>query len=192
MKNTAKNIPIGIQSILEKTRSIGFEQLSDPLLGQFLSTLSATKPGGRFIELGTGSGLATAWILQGMDTNSILDTIDNDETLVSIARKYLDDDPRVTFMLGNGEDLILKTKPATIDLIFADTWPGKYHHLETTLSLLKPGGIYLIDDMLPQETWPEGHAEKANQLIQSLESRNDLHLTKMIWSSGIIICTKKA
>jgi predicted O-methyltransferase YrrM len=192
MENTSKNIPETIQSILDKTISIGFEQLSDPLLGQLLSTLSATKPGGRFIELGTGSGLATAWMLQGMDEHSTLETVDNDETLLSIAKHYLGKDPRVKFILGDGEDLILNTQPATIDFIFADAWPGKYHLLETTLSLLKPGGVYLIDDMLFRDSWPDGHAEKANHLIHQLESRNDLHLTKMIWSSGIIICSKRA
>lgn len=191
MKHTTKNIPDGIQSILDKTRSIGFEQLSDPLLGQLLATLSATKPGGRFIELGTGSGLSTAWILQGMDKQSTLESIDNDDILVSIAKQYLGKDPRVTFKLDDGETLILNTQPSTIDFIFADTWPGKYNLLETTLSLLKPGGIYLIDDMLPQDNWPDGHAEKVEHLIQELESRTDITLTKMIWSSGIIICTKR-
>ena len=82
--------------------------------------------------------------------------------------------------------------PASVDLIFADTWPGKYNHLEETLSLLKEGGIYVIDDMLPQENWPQGHAEKADNLINYLESRDDLHTSKLSWSTGVMICSKKA
>jgi hypothetical protein len=31
--------------------------------------------------------------------------------------------------------------------------------------MLKPGGLYVIDDMLPQPNWPEGHAAKAEVLI---------------------------
>jgi predicted O-methyltransferase YrrM len=35
-------------------------------------------------------------------------------------------------------------------LIFADAWPGKYSDLEKALKLVKPGGFYIIDDMLTQ------------------------------------------
>ena len=62
----------------------------------------------------------------------------------------------------------------------ADTWPGKYFHLVETLALL------------PRDNRPEGHEEKVTQLIQYLDDREDLLVTKMAWSSGVIICTKKS
>jgi predicted O-methyltransferase YrrM len=191
MKDAVLNYPASYKDILDETSAIGFDQLSECMLGSFLSTLSASKPNGSFLELGTGSGLSTCWILHGMDSYSKLQSVDNDDKLVSIARHHLGLDNRVTFIVGKGESVILNAKPNSIDFIFADTWPGKYHHLEETLSLLKNGGIYIIDDMSPQENWPEGHEAKALELIQYLEKRNDLILTKMCWSTGIIICTKK-
>lgn len=191
MKDTVDKFPPGYQELLDETEKAEFNQLSDPLLGLLLATLSATKPNGRFLELGTGSGLSTAWMLHGMDTHSSLVTIDNDERLVSIARRYLDDDWRVEFIIGDGAELISDTEPDSIDFIFADTWPGKYHHLDEALSLLKNGGIYVIDDMLPQDGWPEGHSAKANDLVHYLESRDDFLITKMSWSTGIIIGTRK-
>jgi hypothetical protein len=45
--------------------------------------------------------------------------------------------------------------------------------------------------MLPQPNWPEGHQDKAVQLVKDLESRQDLILTKMNWATGIIIGVKK-
>jgi len=126
-----------------------------------------------------------------MDKNSTLQTVDNDEVLVNIAKKYLADDSRVDFLIENGENLILNTKPNSIDFIFADTWPGKYSYLEETLNLLKSGGIYIIDDMLPQENWPDGHNVKVDNLVKYLENRDDLSCTKLKWSTGIIICVKK-
>ena len=190
MNDDIKNFPKKFTEIQEATKKLDFDQISDPLLGSLLSTLVATKPNGKFLELGTGSGLSTAWMLQGMDKGSTLISIDNEKELVSIAKKHLGDDERISFIVGAGEDLILETEKASIDFIFADTWPGKYNHLEETLSLLKNGGIYLIDDMLPQENWPEDHDKKASNLIHYLENRNDFMLTKMSWSTGIIICTK--
>ena len=76
------------------------------------------------------------------------------------------------------------------DLIFADAWPGKYSDLDVTLDLLKPGGFYIIDDMLSQANWPEGHEELVHELISELENRKNLQLTKMNWSTGIIIVVK--
>ncbi len=190
MKDNIEIFPTGFKEIERATEELDFDQLSDPLLGSLLSTLAASKPKGKFLELGTGSGLSTSFLLQGMDSESSLISIDNNSTLVSIAEKYLGTDKRVKFIVGNGEDLIVDIKDGTMEFIFADTWPGKYNHLEETLALLKIGGIYLIDDMLPQDNWPEGHSIKANNLVHYLEQRKDFIITKMCWSTGIIVCTK--
>jgi hypothetical protein len=56
--------------------------------------------------------------------------------------------------------------------------------------MLNMGGLYIVDDMLPQENWPEGHAEKAISLEKFLETREDLKLTKLHWASGIILAAK--
>ncbi len=79
---------------------------------------------------------------------------------------------------------------ASFDLIFADTWAGKYTHLDEALALLKPGGLYVIDDMLAQPTWPEDHPPKVERLIADLESRSDLVLTKMNWGTGILVVVR--
>ena len=76
------------------------------------------------------------------------------------------------------------------DLIFADAWPGKYERLEETLSLLKTGGFYIIDDMRSQPNWPEGHELNVEKLVNHLYTRNDIRLTVLNWSTGIIIVTK--
>ncbi|MEO6852264.1 MAG: SAM-dependent methyltransferase, partial [Mucilaginibacter sp.] len=73
----------------------------------------------------------------------------------------------------------------------ADTWPGKYLVLDETLSMLEKGGIYIIDDMLPQANWPDGHADKVANLLTYLDSREDMVVTKMGWASGIVIVVKK-
>jgi len=191
MQDKVTKYPKYFNEIMQQTKQAGFDQLSDDKLGSLLTTLVASKPNSKILELGTGSGLSTVWLLAGMDNNSTLQTVDNDENLVNIAKQYLQDDKRVEFFIENGEDLILRTEPNSIDFIFADTWPGKYNYLEELLNLLKGGGIYLIDDMLPQENWPEGHNIKADNLIQYLENREDFNCVKLNWSTGIIICTKK-
>ncbi len=57
--------------------------------------------------------------------------------------------------------------------------------------MLNTGGLYIIDDMLPQPNWPEGHDQKAIKLLQDLDKRSDLMLTKQAWATGIVIAVKK-
>jgi predicted O-methyltransferase YrrM len=184
--------PAVLLSLQRATTVSGFAMASEPQTGSFLRTLAATKPSGTFLELGTGAGLSTAWILDGMDQTSTLLSVDNDENVQAIAFQHLGDDPRVTFQLADGAAFLETLKGRTFDYIFADTWPGKYDHLDEALALLKPGGLYLIDDMLPQPNWPPGHDRKVAMLISTLEQRPELTITKLSWATGLIVAAKRS
>lgn len=186
------NSPSIIQEIEEATKAIGFAMGSDLLTGSFLRTLATTKPTGSILELGTGTGLATAWLLDGMDVLSSLLTVDSNENNTAVARKFLGHDSRVTFHMGDGAAFIKSAlkQGRTFDLIFADMPPGKYQYLEETLRLLKEGGLYVIDDMLLQTSWDEEHVGRVYRLIAALEQRRDVRITKLNWSSGIILAAK--
>ncbi|BAF71886.1 methyltransferase domain-containing protein [Sulfurovum sp. NBC37-1] len=185
-----KNIEQVIKNIEKRGEAIGFEQKSDRKVGVLLATLCTSKPHGRFLELGTGCGLSTVWIAEGMDDMSQLTTVDNDTKVMAVAKEYLAEDERITFVCSSGESVIDGIEKNSIDFIFADTWPGKYHYLEEALALLKVGGMYVIDDMLPQDNWPEGHEEKADALVQCLHQRDDFNIVQLSWATGVIIATK--
>jgi predicted O-methyltransferase YrrM len=165
--------------------------ISEHMTGALLRALAASKPGGA-LELGTGTGASTAWILDGMDTAATLLTVDSDPKYVEIARRHLGHDRRVTFHVDDGSSFLRGLGNRQFDLIFADTWPGKFDHLEEALELLSSGGLYVIDDLLPQANWPDGHAPKVPALINQLEADRRLALCKLSWSSGIIIATRRA
>jgi hypothetical protein len=50
--------------------------------------------------------------------------------------------------------------------------------------------MYVIDDMLPQPNWPAGHELNVVRLVEELEANNALTLTKLNWSTGIVIAVK--
>ena len=179
--------PSGVAAIWAGTKASGFAMASEPLAGSLLRTLAASKPGGRFLELGSGTGLSTAWILDGMDSRSTLVTVDNDEAVLAILKQTLGADPRLTVVCADGDECLASLAGQRFDFVFADTWAGKYRGLEAALALLEPGGLYVIDDMLPQPNWPDGHA--AN-LVAALEARRDFRVTKLSWASGIILAAK--
>ncbi len=186
-----QKLPKTYTDIVESTKSSGFTMASDILTCSLLRTLAASKSSGKFLELGTGTGLSTSWILDGMDNESSLISIDNEPLFLEIAKNKLGIDNRLSLILTDGGKWVEENKSQKFDYIFADTWHGKYLLLDEVLSMLNKGGLYVIDDMISQPNWPEGHQEKAKKLVAYLETREDLLLTKQIWATGIIMAVKK-
>ena len=184
------NEPKAHSAIWADTRASGFTMASEPLTCSLLRTLAASKPSARFLELGSGTGLSTAWILDGMDSGSHLTTVDNDEALLSILKLHLGADSRLSVVCADGDEFLQSLHGQRFDFIFADTWSGKYRFLEEALDLLAPSGLYVIDDMLSQPNWSEGHAEKVANLIATLEQLKGFRVTKLSWASGIVLATK--
>ena len=106
-----------------------------------LRTLAASKPSGKFLELGTGTGLSTAWILDGMDEDSSLISIDNDPAFLGIAERFLGDDERLHLISLDAGKWVEDNRQKKFDYIFADTWHGKYLLLEEVLNMLNKGGL---------------------------------------------------
>jgi predicted O-methyltransferase YrrM len=186
-----RRLPEAIGGIVGDGNSLGFKMASEPKVGSLLAVLAASKPGGRLLELGTGTGHGTAWLLAGMDANSTLDTVDTDAAVVAVARRHLGSDRRVSFHIVDGAEFLQRSQSRRFDLIYADAWPGKFSHLDAALSLLPPGGIYVIDDLLPQPTWPDGHAPKVPVLIEDLERRSGFATVRLAWASGLMLVVRQ-
>ncbi|MSX82104.1 MAG: SAM-dependent methyltransferase, partial [Actinobacteria bacterium] len=84
-------VPPVINRIATRAAEIGFDASCDPRTGSMLRTLAANRPGGRLLELGTGPGVSTAWLLDGMDSTATLTSVELETPLVEIAREFLGD-----------------------------------------------------------------------------------------------------
>jgi predicted O-methyltransferase YrrM len=197
-------LPPKLAAIQVLTTALGFTMASERGTGNLLQVLAASKPSARFLELGTGTGIATAWLLSGMDRNSTLISIDTDPQTQSIARDILGNDPRLTLLTEDAEAWLnsrvaaLHPAPAQgfdqegkFDLIFADAMPGKFIARDQALALVAPGGFYVVDDLLPQPNWPEGHAEKIPPLLYTLSSHPGFFSLPMAWASGIAVLVRR-
>ncbi|MEO1485314.1 MAG: class I SAM-dependent methyltransferase [Bacteroidota bacterium] len=182
--------PKYFEELQELTQELGFSMSSDMGIQFLLQSLCASKPNGIFLELGTGTGLSLVHMLHAMDMNSQVISLDNDPTLIDNVARTLADEKRLQLLCVDGDKWIEAYEGEGFDLIFADAWPGKYSQLDKTLEMVKKGGFYVIDDLLPQPNWPEGHQAKAEALTAELETRTDFAITTMEWSTGILIATK--
>jgi predicted O-methyltransferase YrrM len=184
--------PSPARQILVRTEALNFNMGSEPRSGALLRALAASKPSGRLLELGTGTGIATAWLLSGMDDGSTLTSVDTDPEAQAVAREVLGADRRLTLITEDGAVFLHRQKPQSFDLVFADAMPGKYEGLEAALAVVRPGGFYVIDDMLPQPNWPEGHAAKVPALLECLANDKRFFIAPMAWASGIVVAVRKA
>ncbi|MEZ5085941.1 MAG: class I SAM-dependent methyltransferase [Tessaracoccus sp.] len=177
--------------LLSHARDAGFKQCSSLAVGKLLSVLAAAKPGGRILELGTGVGLGTMRLLDGMSPTARLTTVEHDVDLASIAQEQIDD-PRVEFVVAEGGAWLKEqqAEAGSYDLVFADTWPGKFDYLDEALALVAVGGFYVVDDLLPQSTWPDNHQLEVDVLLAHLLDLEGWKTVRIDDMSGVLICCR--
>lgn len=190
MDDAPNQLPLTLPALRAKADDAGFTLSCEDRTGSLLAVLAAARPAGRILELGTGVGEGTAWLLSGMDPASRVTTVELDPTVQAIAREQLGADLRVTFVCGDGGTWLEEFDGPPFDLVFADTWPGKFTHLDRVLELVAPGGTYLIDDLLPQPGWPEGHQPSVERLLAELEGRKDFRCVRLAWASGLLMAVR--
>jgi len=88
MGDTQKlDIPVALNAILAETEALDFAMASEPRTDCCCERLPDRKP--KLIELGTGTGVATAWLLDGMDTQSRLISVEQPRAVASVANRGL-------------------------------------------------------------------------------------------------------
>ena len=185
-------IPKALPDIEHETIALGFDMPSERNTGAFLRAMVASKSSGRILELRTGTGLATTWILDGLGPEGTLLSIDSNPIVSNVASRHLATDPRLAFVVTDANDWLISYAGPQFDLIFADAVPGKYENFQAAWRNLAVGGLYIADDMLPQDNWPPGHGSKVERLLSDLDARSDCHLVRMNWASGLILACRTA
>jgi predicted O-methyltransferase YrrM len=190
MQDLPTSRPASLYGIVADSREIGFAMACDARVGSLLATLAASKPSGRVLELGTGTGAGAAWLLHGMDADARLISVESDPEVQTIAARYLGEDPRVTFTNADADTWLDGYTGEPFDLVFVDCRPGKFHRLTDVLTLLHVGGLYVVDDLLPQPTWPDDHQSRVDGFLGRLPEVAELRATSMAWASGVVLGTR--
>ena len=154
------------KDLADKAAAVGFTQRGAVEVARFIGALTRLAGPRRAFELGTGMGLTTYRILSNLPPDGVLDGVESDETLIEVARNAIGGDKRLRLHNRLDEDFIGETLGSEeYDLVFADTWPGKYSLLDEVLRMVRPGGIYVIDNTNCSRNWPDRHEEKARTLL---------------------------
>jgi predicted O-methyltransferase YrrM len=186
--------PAGLAAIEADTEAIGFTTSCEDSVGRLLRALAAAKPGGRLLELGTGTGVGTAWLRAGMDDHTTLDTLDDDPLALAVARRHHQGDRRVTVHEADGGRWLAdRSGGPGYDLVFADAPPGASTHRDEALSLVRPGGFYVVDDLAapPVGAVPEDHRPAVDELVADLGTRPGWVVLPLLgWACGVLVLVR--
>ena len=183
--------PLIIETLKAEAGKRGFTESCASETGALLRMLAASKPKGRFLNLGTGFGVSCAWLLDGMSDDAELWTVDIDDVGSAVAKTHLD--RRLKVVVEDGGSFLegANALGQRFDLIFADAMPGKYEHLDRALDLVTRGGFYVVDDLTSTEAWPEG-AALAPKLVDRIEADPRFVSLGLDWSTGHMIAVRIA
>ncbi len=187
MDDEPRRTPDALGPILADAARLGFTMSCEPRTGSLLATLAASKPGGRLLELGTGVGAGTAWLLEGMTGTARLVSVDADPRFQEVAERHLGHDPRVVFETADADAWLDGYDGPPFAMAFVDCRPGKFHRLPDLLDLLEPGGLYVVDDLIPQPTWPADHPERVAGFLRAVPDERRMRATPLHWASGVLV-----
>jgi len=179
------------RDLADRAAITGFTQQGAVEVARFIGALTRLVGPRRALELGTGMGLTTYHILSNLPPDGMLDSVESDQALIEVAMEKIGGDKRLTLHNRLGEDFISDALGSEgYDLIFADTWPGKYFLLDEVIRMVRPGGVYVIDDMNHSKDWPDGHEEKARKLLTHLKDLDGWSFSYYTFGTGVGIGQK--
>jgi predicted O-methyltransferase YrrM len=125
--------------------------LSGHFQGRVLSMLAKLISPKHILEIGTYTGYSALCLAEGMQVDGELHTIDINEELYDLQRRYFDASAfgtRIFQHTGNALEIIPKLEN-NFDLVFIDADKNNYpKYLDIILPKLKKGGVILSDNVL--------------------------------------------
>ena len=174
-----------------RARAAGFELSCQPEIGALLAALSVAVPEhGRVLELGTGAGVALAWIADGLGGRADVEVVSVEiEPQVAALLRQERWPERFRLVLGDGAEEVRQR--GRFDLIFADAPGGKLVGLEDTVDALQSGGVLLVDDMDPALHENDGLKQSLARVRGTLLEHPLLLSAELAFSSGALISVRR-
>ncbi|WP_449060980.1 O-methyltransferase [Planomonospora algeriensis] len=190
------DFPVDVPPLVVKAQAIAdrgsWRLSSEPRTGALLRTLAASKPGGRILEVGSGLGVGSGWLLAGMDQNARLIGLEIHEKVARISRDVLAADPRVEIIHADATEWLENYSGPPFDMVFVDTTITKFEKRETLYRHLADGALFVADDLLPGDTWTEDHPARVERFRKEIVAEPGLTATLIDWASGIVVATYRS
>lgn len=165
--------------------------------GRLLSLFSKLLQPEFILEIGTYTGYSALCLAEGLRPSGQLHTIDKNEELREIQRRYFDRSiygAQIVQHTGLALE-ILPTLNVKVDLAFVDAEKSEYpDYFEALLPKMKPGGIILFDNVLwsgkvlETSTGTDRVTEILNRFNQDLPKDDRVQTLLLPIRDGLTVC----
>lgn len=143
--------------ILKRLRKETFQKTTQPHMisgyqqGRLLSILSKMLKPEKILEIGTFTGYATLCLAEGLAKNGKITTLDVNEELAYLPKKYFAESEfreKVNFRLQDAKDFLKETEEV-FDLVFIDADKENYaEYFRLIKPKVKSGSVIMFDNVL--------------------------------------------
>jgi predicted O-methyltransferase YrrM len=132
----------------ERAADIGAGAVT-PAVGALLSLLTKLSGGKSVVEVGTGAGVSSLWLLSGMAEDGVLTTIDIEPEHQRTAKEAFSDagigTSRTRLISGRAQDVLTRLADDSYDLVFIDADPlDQPEYVVEGIRLLRSGGAIVV------------------------------------------------
>ena len=193
-----------IDQLVKETAALGSvaKMQIAPEQGQFLEMIVKISKSNKCLELGRFTGLSTLCIAKGLPKKGSITTIDNSNEFLPIAQKYWQIagvSNKIDSIMGDGLEVMQSfiDRQYFFDLIFIDADKNNYpNYYELSLTLLRPNGIIIIDNMLwhgdvADESKKDAQTNTIRDLNKKIQTDERIEFSLLPLSDGLSFIRKK-
>ncbi len=141
----------------------------DEATGSALQVVAAMSGARHAVELGTGTGVSTLWLLRGLHPSGVLTSIDAEPEHHRLARQALAEagvpSGRVRLIAGRALEVLPRLSDGGYDLVLCDASTAEaVDYLPAALRLLRRGGVVLVTGALAGGRIADPSAREADVL----------------------------
>ncbi len=173
--------------------------ISGHLQGRLLSLISKLLQPKNILEIGTFTGYSALCLAEGMQKEGELHTIDKNEELYNLQKKYFKKSAyadQIIQHIGDAKEII-PTLDKEFDLVFIDADKQNYSlYFDLVFPKMKKGGIFISDNVLwyGKVTQPTKKGDKATDQLKAFNQklRDDKRIENLLLPirDGILISRK--
>ena len=184
------DLPGIVTRAFDVSRRAGYVSFCRNETGRLLAALAATRDG-TMAEFGTGCGVGTAWLrsgVRGEDTRIL--TAELDPKLAEAAAEIFADDDQVEVRAADWSTL---GEHGPFSLLFLDAREPNDSGPDTVADLVEAGGVVVLDDFTPCESWPPVYGGRVDTLREEwlVDDRFTTVEVMVAPDTSVIIATKR-
>jgi predicted O-methyltransferase YrrM len=184
----------------QRAREVGVGAV-DEVTGAALRMLAAVCGARHAVELGTGAGVSTLWLLRGLHPDGVLTSIDAEPEHQRLAKASLTEagihHPRVRLIAGRALAVLPRLSDGAYDLVLCDASSAEaVDYLPAALRLLRLGGVLVVAGALaggriadPSARDPETLA--ARELARAVREEPRLVPALLPVGTGLLVAVKQ-